>query len=249
MTPRLTLATAARVLRQLRRDHRTIALLMVLPLLLLTILWWMFGDTPDPATGEPLFDPLGARLMGLFPMLIMFVITSVATLRERTSGTMERLMASPTGRGDVVLGYAIAFGSVASAQALVLVGYTVWVLGLGIAGSAWALALIIVLDGLLGTALGLAASSLATTEFQAVQMMPAVILPQLLLSGLFLARGQMPRVLEWISDVLPLSHAIDAINHLLVGDTGEIWPQVLILSGFIMGALVLGVTTLRRRTP
>lgn len=248
MTPRLTIATAARVLRQLRRDHRTIALLLLLPLLLLTLLWWMFIDTTGP-TGESVFDPLGARLMGLFPMLLMFVITSVTTLRERTSGTMERLMASPTGKADVVLGYALAFGALASTQALVLVGYTVWVLDLGITGSTWALALIIVLDGLLGTALGLAASSLATTEFQAVQMMPAVLLPQLLLSGLFMARDQMPRALELISDVLPLSYAIDAINHLLVGDTGEIWPQVLVLAVFIAGSLVLGVTTLRRRTP
>jgi len=248
MTPRLTIATAARVLRQLRRDRRTIALLLMLPLLLLTLLWWMFIDTTGPS-GEPIFDPLGARLMGLFPMLLMFVITSVTTLRERTSGTMERLMASPTGKADVVLGYALAFGIVASVQALVLVGFTVGVLDLDIQGATWALALIIVLDGLLGTALGLAASSLATTEFQAVQMMPAVILPQLLLSGLFLARNQMPRVLEVFSDVLPLSYAIDAINHLLVGDTGEIWPQVAVLTGFIVGALALGVATLRRRTP
>lgn len=248
MTARATFATARRVLRQLGRDHRTVAMLVVLPALLLTLLWWMYGDTPDPATGQPLFDPLGARLMGLFPMLLMFVITSVTTLRERTSGTMERLMASPSSKGDVVFGYALAFGLVASVQALVLVGYSVYVLGLDINGATWALALIIVLDALLGTALGLAASSLARTEFQAVQMMPAVILPQLLLSGLFMARDHLPRPLEILSDVLPLSYAIDAINHLLAGDTASIWPQVAILTAFIVAALALGVTTLRRQT-
>jgi ABC-2 type transport system permease protein len=249
MSPRFTVATAARVLRQLSRDKRTIALLLILPLLLLTLLWWMFGDTPDPRTGEALFDPLGARLMGLFPLLLMFVITSVTTLRERTSGTMERLMASPIGRGDVVLGYALAFGLVASVQALVLVAYVVYILGLGIAGSTAALALIIVLDGLLGTTLGLAASSLSRTEFQAVQMMPAVILPQLLLAGLFMPRDQMPRALELVSDVLPLSYAVDAINSLLADQTGEIWLPVAVLVFFIAASLALGVTTLRRRTP
>ncbi|PKQ27321.1 MAG: antibiotic ABC transporter permease [Actinobacteria bacterium HGW-Actinobacteria-4] len=248
MTARATRATTRRVLRQLARDHRTIAMLLVLPALLLTLLWWMFGDTPDPATGQPLFDPLGARLMGLFPMLIMFVITSVTTLRERTSGTMERLMASPASKGDVVVGYALAFGLVASLQALVLVGYSVFVLGLDINGATWALALIIVLDALLGTALGLAASSLARTEFQAVQMMPAVILPQLLLSGLFMPRSELPQVLGWVSDVLPMSYAIDGINHLLAGDTSSIWPQVAILAGFIVASLILGVSTLRRQT-
>jgi ABC-2 type transport system permease protein len=249
MTIRTTLATARRVLKQLERDRRTLAMLIVLPALLLTLLWWMFGDTPDPTTGQPFFDPLGARLMGLFPMLLMFVITSVTTLRERTSGTMERLMASPASKGDVVLGYALAFGLVAAVQALVLVAYSVLALGLHIEGATWALALIIVLDALLGTALGLAASSLARTEFQAVQMMPAVILPQLLLAGLFMPRESLPRVLEIVSDALPMSYAIDAINHLLVGETSQIGLEVTVLMAFIVASLALGVTTLRRQTP
>lgn len=248
MNPRLTAATAKRVLLQLRADKRTIAMMLLLPLLLLTLLWWLFGDTIDPLTNAPMFDPLGARLMGLFPMLLMFIITSVATLRERTSGTMERLMASPMRRSDVVLGYALAFGLVAVVQGTLLVLYSVYVLSLDVAGPVWALVLIIVLDALLGTALGLAASSLARTEFQAVQMMPVVLLPQLLIAGLFMAREDMPDVLYWISTVLPLSYAIDAINDILANDVAGIWPEVAILVGFIVGALVLGVTTLRRRT-
>ncbi len=249
MNPRLTATTARRILQQFSRDRRTIALLMVVPVVLLTLLWWMFGDTPDPQTGQRLFDPLGARIMGLFPMILMFIITSVSTLRERTSGTMERLMASPLRRGDVVLGYALAFGIVAVAQGTVLVLFSVYALRLDIQGSTPALVLVIVLDALLGTALGLAASSLARTEFQAVQMMPAVILPQLLIAGLFMPRSEMPRALELISDALPMSYAIDAINDLVAGRTGDIWPEVGILVAFIAGALALGVLTLRRRTP
>lgn len=248
MNPRLTALTARRILAQLKRDKRTVALLLVVPMVLLTLLWWMFGDTPDPATGAPLFDPLGARLMGLFPMILMFIITSVSTLRERTSGTMERLMASPLRRGDVVLGYALAFGAVAILQGTLLVVFTVFALGLEIAGSTAALILIIVMDALLGTALGLAASSLARTEFQAVQMMPAVILPQLLIAGLFMPRDEMPRALELISNALPMSYSIDAINDLLANDTSAIWTSVGILAAFIVGALALGVATLRRRT-
>ncbi len=249
MNAKLTAATARRVLLQLKADKRTIAMLILLPMLLLTLLWWLFGDTIDPLTQAPMFDPLGARLMGLFPMLLMFIITSVATLRERTSGTMERLMASPMRRGDVVLGYAMAFGLVAAVQGTLLTLYSVYVLSLDVEGPVWALVLIIVLDALLGTALGLAASSLARTEFQAVQMMPVVLLPQLLIAGLFMAREDMPDVLYWISTVLPLSYAIDAINDILANDAAGIWPEVLILVGFIAGSLILGVTTLRRRTP
>lgn len=249
MNPRLTGATALRVLTQIRRDKRTIALITVIPLVLLTLLWWMFEDVPTrPGQAAP-FDNLGPGLMGLFPLIMMFLITSVTTLRERQGGTMERLMASPAGRADIVLGYGLAFGLLATIQGALVVTYSVYVLGLNFAGPLWALMLIIILDAILGTALGLAASSLARTEFQALQMMPAFILPQLLLAGLAVPRNQMPHVLEWISSALPLSYAIDAIHDLSANATAAgIWNEVAILAVFIVGALSLGIVTLRRRT-
>ncbi len=250
MSPRLTGATAVRVLTQIRRDPRTIGLIVVIPLLLMTLFWWMVKDLPPgPMTAGLDFDVVGPKLMGLFPLIMMFLITSVTTLRERQSGTMERLMASPAGRGDIVLGYMLAFGILATIQGVVVVGYAVWALGMNVAGPLWALMLIIVLDAILGTALGLAASSAAKTEFQAVQMMPAIILPQLLIAGLFIPRDQMPTVLFWISDAMPLSYAIDALKQLATSaDASAIWNEVGILAAFIVGALALGITTLRRRT-
>jgi ABC-2 type transport system permease protein len=225
------------------------ALIIVIPLVLLTLLWWMFQDVPVlPGKPTP-FDSVGPGIMGLFPLILMFLITSVTTLRERQGGTMERLMASPAGRADIVLGYALAFGLLAAVQGALVVAYSVWVLGLSFQGPVWALMLIIVLDAILGTALGLAASSLARTEFQALQMMPAVILPQLLLAGIAIERSKMPHVLYWISDALPLSYAIDAIHYLSThASASGIWSQVLTLCAFIVGALVLGIATLRRRT-
>ena len=250
MNPKLTLATARRVLQQIRRDKRTIAMILVIPLVLLTLLWWIFQDVPVRPGEAPVFDSLGPRLMGLFPLIMMFLITSVTTLRERVSGTLERLMTSPAGRGDLVLGYGLAFSLVATVQGVVVVAYSILVLGLDFAGPVWALMLIIVLDAILGTALGLAASSVARTEFQAVQMMPAFLLPQMLLAGFFLPRNQMPQALEWISNALPLSYAIDAIKELATNtDASSIWNEVAILAAFIVGALILGVVTLRRRTP
>ncbi len=249
MSLRLTGATALRVLTQIRRDRRTILLITFVPLILLTLLWWMFQDVPNrPGQSAP-FDSVGPAIMGLFPLFIMFLITSVTTLRERQGGTMERLMASPVGKADVVFGYALAFGLLATLQGALVVVYSIWVLGLDFAGPVWALLLIIVLDSILGTALGLAASSLARTEFQALQMFPAVIVPQLLLSGIALDRSQMPHMLHWISDALPLSYAIDAIHYLTkTASASGIWSDVAILLAFIVGALILGVATLRRRT-
>lgn len=243
----LTWNTAHRVITQLRRDPRTLAMLIVLPAGLTWLLQYIFSESPVPPTG-PIFNTIGPRIMGLFPLILMFLITSITMLRERQSGTLERLMVGPTGKADVILGYAVAFGLVAAVQAIVMTGWSVWPLGLDIPTDLWRLGLIMVLDALVGTALGLLASAVAKTEFQAVQMMPLVIIPQLLLAGLFVNRSDMPRPLEYVSDVLPVSYSIDAVNDILAGDGGAIWAPVEILVAFIAGALVLGSLTLRRRT-
>ncbi len=243
----LTWNTAKRVLTQLRRDPRTLVMLVVLPTGLTWLLQYMFSESPVPPTG-PIFNTIGPRIMGLFPLMIMFLITSITMLRERQSGTLERLMVGPTGKADVILGYAFAFGLVATVQAIVMTGWSVWPLGLEIPTGLWRLGLVMVLDALVGTALGLLASAVARTEFQAVQMLPLVIIPQLLLAGLFLDRTDMPTALTYVSDVLPVSYSIDAVNHILAGDGNAIWAPVGILVAFIAGSLVIGAMTLRRRT-
>ncbi len=246
MNARITLATASRILRQLRRDHRTLALMLVVPCVLLGLLAWMYADAP----GE-VFNRIGPALLGVFPFVVMFVVTSIATLRERTSGTLERLLTTPLAKGDLMLGYAIAFGAVAVVQALVATGFAVWVCGLAIAGPIWLLVVIALLDALLGTALGLLASGFARTEFQAVQFMPAFVLPQFLLCGLLLPRDQLPSVLGWVSDVLPLSYAVDAMKDVtvLADPLADVLPSLAVVTGWIALALVLGSLTLRRRTP
>lgn len=243
MNPQMSLATAGRVLRQVRHDPRTVALIMLLPCLLLGLVAWMFD-------GTPVLNRAGPTLLGIFPLIVMFIITSVTMLRERLSGTLERLMTLPLRRGDVVVGYALAFGLLATLQAVVLVAFAVGVCGMDVAGPLWALVLVGVLDAVLGTALGLAASALARTEFQAVQMMPAIILPQLIVCGLVMPRDQMPGVLESISVVLPLTYGVDAMQTLATdADVAAIWGDVGVIAGFIVLAVVVGATTLRRRTP
>lgn len=243
MSPRLTLATTARVLRQVRNDPRTIVILIVLPCLLIGLIAWMFD-------GTTVLDQFGPLLVGLFPLIVMFLVTSVATLRERQSGTLERLMATPIGKADVVVGYALAFGLAAVVQALVLAGFAVWVCGMDVAGELWVVLLVAVLDAVLGTALGLAASAVARTEFQAVQMMPVIIFPQLITCGLIMPRGAMPTVLEAISRVLPLTYGMEALQQLARGaGFADVQGAVGVVVAFIVGALVLGTLTLRRRTP
>jgi ABC-2 type transport system permease protein len=244
LTPRATGAVSTRVLTQLRRDHRTLAMLLVLPCALMSLLWWMFDELP----GEG-FSALGPALLALIPFIIMFLVTSVTTLRERTSGTLERLLAMPMGKLDFLLGYAIAFGLVAAVQSALAVGVCVWLLDLTIVGEVWMLMVVAVMDALLGTALGLFTSAFARTEFQAVQFMPAVVIPQILLCGLFVPRDQLPPVLEAISNVLPLSYAVDAMQAVASStETGDVWRDIAVIAAYVVAGLALGALTLRRQT-
>lgn len=243
MNPSITLATTRRILAQLRHDHRTVGMLIGVPSLLMILLRYVF-DNPL------LFDRLGPMLLGVFPFIVMFIVTSVGTLRERTGGTLERLMTTPLGRLDLLLGYALAFGLLAFVQVGVAATLAVTWLGLDLAGSVWTLILVAVLDALLGMALGLFASAFARTEFQAVQFMPAFVLPQVVLCGIFVPRDQMATVLEWISNVLPLSYAVEAMTELtLNADVTDVLLRDLgIIAGSALLALTLGAATLRRRT-
>ncbi len=232
------------MLWQIRRDPRTIALLLGVPVGLLVLVRYVFDSQVST------FEQIGAPMCGLFPFILMFVITSVAMLRERTSGTLERLMSLPLSKGGLLGGYGIAFGVLAAVQAAVVctVGFT-W-LGLDASHGVWLVALLAIGNALLGMSLGLFASAFARTEFQAVQFMPAIVFPQILLCGLFAPRDAMAEVLQWISYALPLTYAYDALSKSThPGDLGGIFAlDVAVVVGSTAIALGLGALTLRRRT-
>ncbi|WP_238007759.1 ABC transporter permease [Dactylosporangium sp. AC04546] len=244
MSLRLTFSTAARILRQLRHDRRTIAMILVVPTVLLTLLRYLYDNNPM------LFDRVGLIMLGVFPLVIMFLLTSVAMLRERTSGTLERLLTTPIGKVDILLGYGIAFAVAAAVQATVVSALAFWLLGLDTLGPAWLVGVLAVGNAVLGMALGLLVSAFANSEFQAVQFMPAVVLPQVLLCGLLQPRDQMAGWMQAISDVLPMSYAVQALTELgqNTEPTGIMWRDLGIIIGCVAVALLLGAATLRRRT-
>lgn len=238
-----TLATARRVLTQLRHDPRTLALLLVVPCLLMTLLRLMLDDR------LPLLDALGAPLLGVFPFATMFLVTSVTMLRERTSGTLERLLTTPLAKLDLLLGYGLAFFAVATVQVLAVAALSFGPLGIAVAGSTALVVAIAVLNALLGVGLGLLVSAFATTEFQAVQFLPAVVFPQLFLCGLFIPRDELPRVLEIVSGLMPLSYAMDALLGLTASaDPAGLALDVGVTAAATLAALVLAAGTLRRRS-
>jgi ABC-2 type transport system permease protein len=245
MNPRILAATTRRILQQLRHDPRTLALLVVVPVVLLSMLAWMLS------TSSGAFDHWGAMLLGVFPLIVMFLVTSVATLRERSGGTLERLLALPIGKVDFLLGYGVAFGLAAAVQAVVVSAVSFGLLGLDVAGPVWAVVVLTVAVAVLGSTMGLLVSAFANTEFQAVQFMPALVLPQLLLCGLVVPRAALPKALEVVSDILPLSYAVDAMQRLTVQTKlgAAFWGDLGIVAVFVVVALTLGAATLRRRTP
>lgn len=239
----MTFATTGRILRQLSHDPRTIALIFIVPCVLMAIFRWLYDGN------IAVFNNIAPALLGIFPFVIMFIIASITTLRERTGGTMEQLMASPIGKLDLISGYMIAFGLLAIVQALLASTLVLYVFNLDVAGPQWFLIVMALADALLGTALGLMVSAFARTEFQAIQFMPAFVIPQILIGGLLMPLTQMPDVLEFIAYCLPLTYAIDALN-IVVTNTDlifEAWRDLLVVAGCIVLAVLLGALTLRRR--
>jgi ABC-2 type transport system permease protein len=244
MNLRILGSTTGRILRQLRHDRRTIALLLLVPVLLLTLIYFMFEDVPG------VFDHIGLIMLGIFPFTIMFLITSIAMLRERTTGTLERLLTTPMGKLDLLFAYGLAFGVAAAVQASVASAVAYWLFGLDTAGSTGLVILIAIANAVLGVALGLLCSAFARTEFQAVQFMPVVVIPQLLLCGLFVARDQMAGWLHAISNVLPMTYAVEALQEvgLHPDPTDTLWRDFGIVVGCVVVTLTLAAATLRRRT-
>jgi ABC-2 type transport system permease protein len=243
MSLRKILATMRRVLRQLSHDHRSMAMIILIPVILLTLLKYVFNDKPQ------MFNGVAPLLLGIFPLFMMFLVTSITTLRERRSGTLDRLMTYPMAKLDLVFGYALAFSIVGFVQALVTTGLTLGLLDVVIMGGTLPILITAVLAAFLGTSLGLFVSAFARNEFQAVQLVMPILMPQVLLCGLFVARDQMARPLELLSDVFPLTYSVDAMRQAAMNPTwtGDLTRNMLIVLGCGIAALILGSITIRRQ--
>jgi ABC-2 type transport system permease protein len=251
LSPQAYLATTGRILRQLAGDHRSVAMILVVPAAVITLMYFMFHDTPHPPGTPTPFNNACLVMLGVFPLIVMFLITSITMQRERVSGTLERILTTPLRRLDLLAAYGTAFSIAAAAQAAVACVVAFWFLGFETAGSPILVVLIAIINAVLGVGLGLLCSAFARTEFQAVQFMPVVIAPQLLLCGIIVPRELLPDWLQWISNALPASYALEALRQ--VGANADLTATAVrdigIVIAFAVVALCLAAATLRRRTP
>ena len=232
---------ARRSIQQLARDHRTIALIVIVPLVIASLIG---VSIPDKRM-------LNQTLPALLAMLILFfgfLLSGISFLRERSQGTRERLMASPVSRVDIIVGYLIGFLLFAIIQTLVLFFYTVYVIDVDFQGSLWQVLLFQVLIGILAVCLGIFISAFARNEFQMVQFIPLIIVPQVFICGVIFPVETLPDWLQWIAKFLPLTYGIDGIRAMMLEGKGllDVGKEIAVLAGYAIALMALAGISLRR---
>jgi ABC-2 type transport system permease protein len=236
-----TLTIASRIINQLIRDRRTIVLLVVVPLLIASLVG---VSVPD----KSILDYTAPAILAVLILFFGFLLTGISFLRERSQGTLERLMASPVSRLDIVGGYLLGFLLFAIVQTMVLFFYLIYVLNVNYYGDLWQIIVFEILIGIGAVCMGTFFSVLAKNEFQMLQFIPMIIVPQMFLCGLLWPVSQMPEYLQWLANALPMTYGVEGIRALMLQGQNllDIGKDVGVLAAYAVGLLVLAALTLRR---
>ncbi|MDA1257510.1 MAG: ABC transporter permease [Chloroflexi bacterium] len=242
MTYDRTIAIAVRVVREIVRDRRSLALIFAAPLVVMALVGFSFSDRPDT------LDRVAPALISVFALLFTFMLTGISFLRERTQGTLERLMVTPVGRGDVLVGYLLGFLVFAAMQSLIILSFTLFVVDVNYRGDLWQMFVVLMVLTVFGVNLGIFASTFARNEFQVVQLIPLLFAPQIFLSGIVLPVEELPGYFERPAEVLPLTHAVRALQEIMLrgGSLGDVLSELGVLAAYAIGLLTVAAVTVRR---
>lgn len=239
--PSQAFTVAGRVIRQILRDRRTVGMIVFVPLVMMTLIGLSFPD-------ETVLDFIAPALLAALALFFSFLLTGISFLRERSQGTMERLMASPLTRLDIVVGYLLGFFVFALLQTLIIFFFTIYALGVSFQGNLWEILLfqVFIIAGAVN--LGIFISTFARNEFQMVQFIPLVIIPQLFLAGVIWPVEQMPDYLQWLSAALPLTYAVEGLRDIMLSgmNLGNVWLDITVLIGFTVITALLAALALKR---
>jgi ABC-2 type transport system permease protein len=226
---------------QVIRDRRTITLIIIVPLVIASI-----AGVSIP--NKMMLNNAAPAVLATLILFFGFLITGISVLRERTQGTMERLLASPISRMDIVVGYLFGMLLFALTQTLILFFYMVYVLDVSFQGDLWQILIFQIFIGINAVCLGTFFSVFARNEFQMMQFIPLIIIPQVFLCGLFIPISQLPEYLQWIAKFLPLTYGVEGIKFLMIEGQNllDIGKDVGILAAYAIGLLVLAALSLRR---
>jgi ABC-2 type transport system permease protein len=238
-----TLAIARRVMTQITRDRRTIALIIIAPLVIATI-------TGFSISNKMALDNTSPGMLATLTLFFGFLITGISFLRERTLGTLERLLVAPVSRMDIVAGYLLGLLLFALMQTLIMFFYMVYVLDINYRGDLWQILVFQVLMGIVAVSMGTFFSAFARNEFQMMQFIPLLIVPQIFVSGLFIPVTQLPVVLEWLSKFMPLTYGVEGIKSLMLQGQSltDIGKDIGILAVFAAAFLILASLTLKQKS-
>lgn len=242
MSPDRTFAITTRIVIQIIRDHRSVALIIVAPVIVMSLVGFSFADQKD------VFDGIAPALMAVFAMFFTFILTGVSFLRERSQGTLERLLTTPVGRIDILSGYLLGFLVFAVIQSVVILFFTIFALQVSYRGDLWQIFILLMILTIVAVNLGIFVSTFAKNEFQVVQFIPIVLAPQIFLSGVILPVNQMPAYFQMIARVLPLRYAVDGLRGIMLDDQtlSDVGVEIAVLAGFAIIFLSLAAMTVRR---
>jgi ABC-2 type transport system permease protein len=238
-----TFTIASRVMIQIARDRRTIALVLIVPLVIAAI-------SGVAITDKRVLDNAAPAVLAALILFFGFIITGISFLRERTQGTLERLLVAPISRMDIVAGYLLGLLLFALIQTLIMFFYMVYVLNINYHGDLWQILIFQVLMGINAVCLGTFFSAFARNEFQMIQFIPLLIVPQIFLCGLFIPVSQMPDYLQWIGKFLPLTYGVEGIKALMLQGKSllDIGKDIGVLAAYAAVLLILASLTLKQKS-